>query len=169
MKVTGKAGKVTWKSSKKSVAAVSSKGVVTAKKAGKAKITATVDGCKLTCTVTVKKNEYTNAAISSSMVGYGVWYNTTKVSYDKKGQLVCKVQILNNSANNVEELRNFRITVSKSNGSTIGTYTISKKKLFIYSGSSKTITITIPKSKVKQNADLRAATPKCSGSYVYRR
>ncbi len=47
--------KVTWKSDKKSVATVSSKGVVTAKKAGTAKITATAGGKKATCKITVKK------------------------------------------------------------------------------------------------------------------
>ena len=60
-----KNAKITWKSSKKSVAKVSKKGVVTGKKAGKAKITATVKykakGSKKTkkktlkCTVTVTK------------------------------------------------------------------------------------------------------------------
>ncbi len=47
--------KVTWKSDKKSVATVSSKGVVTAKKAGTAKVTATAGGKKATCKITVKK------------------------------------------------------------------------------------------------------------------
>lgn len=170
LKVTGKAGKVTWKSSKKAVATVSSKGVVTAKKAGKAKITASVDGCKLTCTVTVKKNEYSASSASNSQAGTGVWFNTTKISYDKKGQLVCKIQIINNSLYNVEQLRDFSITVLDKNGAVIGSQKISKQSLFIYSGSNKTITITIPKSKVKKkNADLRSATPRCAGDYVYRR
>lgn len=54
LKVTGVSGKVKWKSSKKSVAVVSGKGKVTAKKAGTAKITATVKGRKLSCKVTVR-------------------------------------------------------------------------------------------------------------------
>ena len=46
-----------WKSSKAAVAAVSSKGVVTAKKKGSATITATLsDGTKLTCKITVSSN-----------------------------------------------------------------------------------------------------------------
>ena len=55
IKITGKSKKqkVKWKSSKKKVAAVSSKGVVNWKKAGKAKITATVGKKKFTCTVKV--------------------------------------------------------------------------------------------------------------------
>ncbi|MCI8408837.1 MAG: hypothetical protein HFJ09_06145 [Lachnospiraceae bacterium] len=170
LKVTGKAGKVTWKTNKKSVATVSSKGVVTAKKAGKATITASVDGCKLTCNVTVKKNEYSASSVSNSQVGYGGWFNTTKISYNKKGQLVCKIQIVNNSTYNIEELRNFNITVRDKNGAVIGSQKIGKKSIFIYSGSNKTITVTIPKNKVKKkNADLRVAVPKCSGEYLYRR
>lgn len=51
---------VEWKSSKKSVASVSKNGKVTAKKAGKAKITATVNKKSYSCTVTVKKSVLTN-------------------------------------------------------------------------------------------------------------
>lgn len=53
LKVTGTNSKITWKSSKKSVAAVDSSGVVTAKSEGKATITATVGKKKYTCEVTV--------------------------------------------------------------------------------------------------------------------
>lgn len=170
LKVTGKVGKVTWKSSKKSVATVSSKGVVAAKKAGKAKITASVDGCKLTCNVTVKKNEYSVRAASNSEVPYNeATFQVTKISYNKKGQLVCKVQILNNLIYNIEQIRNFNITVYDKNNSAIASQTVGKKNFFVYSGSKKSLTITIPKSKVKKkNADLRVSTPRCSGSVYYR-
>lgn len=47
--------KAVWKSSKPAVATVNSNGKVTAKKAGKATITATVNGKSLTCAVTVTK------------------------------------------------------------------------------------------------------------------
>lgn len=55
LKVTGTKGKVKWKSSKKSVATVSSKGRVKAKKKGSTTITAKVGKKKYTCKVTVKK------------------------------------------------------------------------------------------------------------------
>ena len=55
-KVKGKyTGKVKWSSSKKKIATVSSKGVVTAKKKGTAKVTAKVGKKKLFCNLTVKK------------------------------------------------------------------------------------------------------------------
>ncbi len=46
--------KITWKSADKSIATVSSKGVVAGKKAGKVKITATYNKTKYTATITVK-------------------------------------------------------------------------------------------------------------------
>ncbi|MEY8426885.1 Ig-like domain-containing protein [Lachnospiraceae bacterium 46-15] len=55
LKVSGTAKKVTWSSSKKSVATVSKTGKVTAKKKGTATITAKVSGKKYTCKVTVKQ------------------------------------------------------------------------------------------------------------------
>ena len=48
-------GKITWTSSNKKVAVINAKGLVTAKKAGKAKLTAKIGKTKLTCTLTVKK------------------------------------------------------------------------------------------------------------------
>lgn len=54
LNVKGTKKKIKWRSSKKSVATVSTKGKVTAKKAGSATITATVSGKKYRCKVTVK-------------------------------------------------------------------------------------------------------------------
>lgn len=53
LKVTGTKSKVTWKSSNKKVASVTSKGVVTAQSVGTANITATVNKKNYTCKVTV--------------------------------------------------------------------------------------------------------------------
>ena len=55
LKVNHAVGKVTWSSSNKKVATVSSKGKVTAKKKGTATITAKASGIKLRCKVTVVK------------------------------------------------------------------------------------------------------------------
>ena len=55
LKVSGTKKKVSWSTSKKSVATVSKAGKVTAKKAGSATITAKVGNKKLKCKVTVKK------------------------------------------------------------------------------------------------------------------
>lgn len=55
LKLSKKKGKIKWTSSKKKIASVNAKGVVKAKKAGKATITATMKGKKYKCKVTVKK------------------------------------------------------------------------------------------------------------------
>lgn len=60
LKVKGTSEKVKWGSSKKTVAAVNNKGKVTAKKAGKATITAKVNKKTYRCKVTVK-NPYLNS------------------------------------------------------------------------------------------------------------
>lgn len=54
LKVKKASGKVKWTSGKKSVATVSSKGKVSCKKQGKAKITAKIGSKKLICRLTVK-------------------------------------------------------------------------------------------------------------------
>lgn len=54
LKISGTKKKVTWKSNKPAVVSVNSKGKITAKKEGTAKVTAKVGGKKYTCTVTVK-------------------------------------------------------------------------------------------------------------------
>lgn len=56
LKVNNTKDKVTWKSSNKKVATVSSKGLVKGVKQGEATITATVGKKKLTCKITVKKS-----------------------------------------------------------------------------------------------------------------
>lgn len=59
LKISGTKSKAKWSSSKKSVATVTSKGTVTAKKKGFATITAKIGNKKYTCKVTVK-NPYLN-------------------------------------------------------------------------------------------------------------
>lgn len=67
LKVSGTKSKVKWSSSKKSIAMVSSDGEVTAKKVGKATITATTNGKKYKCKVTVKKLEISDVYIEANL------------------------------------------------------------------------------------------------------
>ena len=64
LKVSGTKKAVKWKTSNKKVATVSSKGKVTAKKAGSATITAKVSGKSYKCKVTVK---ISNSTVCSSL------------------------------------------------------------------------------------------------------
>ncbi len=67
LKIKGTNESVTWKSSNKSVSSVSSKGVVKAKKAGKATITATCGKYTLKCKVTVEKKPVTYSFLAKKL------------------------------------------------------------------------------------------------------
>lgn len=155
-----------WSSRKTSVAKVDSKGKVTAKKTGKATITATLeDGTKLKCTVTVKANKFSASKLSVSEVTYGKWgMEAYSASFDSRGNLVIKVRIANNTYGRLTEIRGLKITAKDGNGKTIGTYSVSKKSISVPAGSTKDVTFTISKSKLKKKtADLRNATITCDG------
>ena len=89
LKATGTKGKITWTSSKKSVATVSSKGVVKAKKKGTAVITVKYGkNKKLTCKVTVKQ------PVKS------IKLNKTSATLKKGSSLTLKAAVAPSSANN---------------------------------------------------------------------
>lgn len=71
--VTGESKKITWKSTKPSVATVSKSGKVTAKKAGQTTITAQANGKTAKCKITVKKNPVKD-------IKTGMYSNFTSVS-----------------------------------------------------------------------------------------
>lgn len=94
--------KVKWSSNNKSVATVSSKGNVKAKKAGKAIITAKVGKNKLKCNITVKK---TNISKTTLTIKYGnkaaltlinarknvAWFSeNTQIAYVENGYVLAK-------------------------------------------------------------------------------
>lgn len=113
LKVSGSKSSVKWTTSKKSVATVSTKGVVTAKKAGSATITATVSKKKYTCKVTVIekfnattaskniKSELTDTgkgviAILKNTNKYPVSLDATLVYMDANGKAIGKTSSHNN-------------------------------------------------------------------------
>ena len=99
-KVTGSSSKVKWKSSNSSIAAVNSKGKITAKKAGNCKITATVNGRKTTCIITVKndlslfKKEFPKASWWSKSWKYSFHVSGNKIVIGNTyGKIVKKYKI----------------------------------------------------------------------------
>ena len=164
--------RITYKSSNAKVAAVNSKGKVTAKKKGTATITVkTSTGFTIPCKVIVKDNVYTvrKVAVSALPAGsFGV--NVYKMSYDKKGNLVLKARMLNNRGYKAKYLKNFKITVKNDKGKKIGVYSAKKLTINLKSGKSKAYTFKIKKSKlkIKKTQDLRNASyPKSTGKYYY--
>lgn len=170
LKVTDAPGKVTWKSSKTSVATVSSKGVVKAKKAGKVTITATSGNQKVSCKVTVKKNVYTSTKLTLNNINrYDVAGHAHKAYY-KGGKIVCSFNIVNNTTRKVSQFKTITITVKTSGGATIAKQTFKNVKgTSMGSYSKKTKTLTIAKKNVKKkSADLRNAIVVIDGNYTYR-
>lgn len=92
LKVKGTKKKVTWKSSNKKVATVSKNGKVTAKKKGKATITATVSGKKYNCKVTVKEIALKSISLNKTSLTLdagkeyklNVKYNPSNTTVNKK-------------------------------------------------------------------------------------
>lgn len=157
---------ITWSSNKTSVATVSSKGVITAKKAGTAIITATVGQEKLTCKVTVQKNVYKREKVKVSETDKGfVTPQIYNVSY-KNDTIVCKVNIINRADRKVKSLENIVITIKDQNGKTIAKQKFSKKAVSVSKGKSKTVTFTISKKNVKnKKADLVYADCAVTGQW----
>lgn len=85
LKISGTTKKVTWSSNKKSVATVSKKGLVTAKAAGTATITAKVNNKKYTCKITVKEvqNSYLeNAPFEAKELQFGAYSTVIPTSLE---------------------------------------------------------------------------------------
>lgn len=159
-----------WSSSKTAVATVDQKGKVTAKKAGKATISAKLDnGQTVKCVVTVKANKYTASKLTTSDVTYGnCAMSAYSASFDSKGNLVIKTRFVNNDYYKVVSLENIKIVVRDGNGKLVGKYTAKKKSVSIPSHATKDLSFTISKSSLnKKTADLRNSTIVCDGTYVY--
>ena len=122
LRVKGTNKKAVWKSTDRNVAAVSGKGLVRAKKTGKAKIIAAVGGKKYMCAVTVLSNEFwgitshEDAAMSSP----GVAYFVSKLSYSD-GNLVCEGFFRNTTQIDIPAGTAYTITVSDEKNRILGT------------------------------------------------
>lgn len=156
LKLTGK-GKITWKSSNKKIATVSKKGVVTAKKAGTATITATCNGKKATCKVKVKKNECKLESYSTKASSYA--YNQTllgfkKIKRDSKGNYVLSGHLINTFGSSTSYAKNLVIKVYR-NDKLIAKQTFKRWNVRVGARSSKAITLTIKKKNIrKKKTDL---------------
>lgn len=175
IKVKNNSAKITWNSTNKAVATVSSNGKIKAKNIGTATIKARIAGSEepLTCKITVVKNEYLGSKktmldvpIDRTMV------NVYKASYDKKGNIILKARVLNRYDYKISYIKNFKIQLRTNGGKLIGTYSAKKaKNVNAESSHIKTCTFKIKKSKLKiKMTDLRnIKTPKASGTIYYTR
>lgn len=170
LRVSDNTGAVSWKSSKPSIATVNSKGRVSAKKTGKCTVTASVDGKKLKCTVTVKDNKYSAGKLSNSDIpdGSASW-EAFSAFYDSAGNLVIKCRMVNNSGHYSEYLRNLNVKVKTADKKTAAVYKASKMNLYVADYGYKDFRITIKKAdlSIKNKIDLRNASVTTDGKYGY--
>lgn len=166
LSVKNASGKIKWKSSKPSVAKVNGSGKVTAKKAGKTTVSATSGGKTVRCSVVVKRNVYTYTAPNTSNTTYGTTtFGVYRASY-QNGNLVCKMKIVNRTPYKVTKVK-YTVKAYTGNGKLIG-QKAEKRNVTIPSGSSHTVTVTIPKSKLKKkSANLREAAINVSNPVYY--
>lgn len=137
LKVTGSTKKITWSSSKKSVATVSSTGTITAKAEGEATITAKVNSKKYICQVTVvdsnKKVEAFNPKTVAKQVKVIDEYTWSTDYYN-----YIAIVIKNNSKYVLEP--SIQLKLKDSNGKTVGVkndsenaFGIGSEMVFIFS------------------------------------
>lgn len=92
LKVSGTSSKVTWSTSNKNIATISTTGKVTTKAPGKVTIYATVAGKKLSCTVTVVKISSTSITLTKGQsITLKVSGTTGKVSWSTNNSTVTSV------------------------------------------------------------------------------
>lgn len=160
LKLKNAKGKIKWKSSNKSVAKVSSKGVVTARKKGTAKIYATYEGKKYTCRITVKYAPLKSIVIENGNSGMILEGKKFVLSVTTKPDYYENLIKFASSNTNVATVDEFGVVTAKSvgiatikayYGSRSATYTLSvyrdvlftnKNTVCIKKGSSDVFTIT---------------------------
>ena len=96
LRVNGGDGAIKWKSSKKKVATVNSKGVITPKKKGTTVITATRNGYTMTCKVKVVENKYSESVDKNARnYEYGEPVEMLSKIYFKGKTMIAEIYIMN--------------------------------------------------------------------------
>ncbi len=137
-----------WSSGNEKIATVDSTGKLTAKKKGKATISAKLnDGRTLKYKVTVVENVYKAKKISLKDVAKGkVAFEIYKIFGDKKGNLVMKAKCVSRLSQKLPEFSNLKIELKDNKGNTVGTYKKDSLKMNLTPDSSKEFTLVLKKS-----------------------
>lgn len=120
LKISGTKKKVTWKTSDKKIATVSTNGLVKGIKSGKATISAKVGKKTYKCKVTVKLNQFKQSSPSLKKLESGYIHFYPMKVYYSKGKLYYKARIYNRKPFRVSRLSNIRIAVTAPDGSAEG-------------------------------------------------
>lgn len=156
-------------SSNKAVAVVTNKGKITAKKNGSATIKVTLTNKKvLSCKVKVVSNQYSAKKITVDNSVYNIKdMKVYQASFDKKGNLQIKFQLVNNSTGKIVNIKNLKVVAK--NKKTYASYTVKNYKVSVDSFKDRSYTVTIPKSKLKmpqKKIDLRTSKISITGKMV---
>ena len=168
LKMTGTSSKVKWSSTNNSVASVSSKGVVTAKKVGTAKIKATVKGKTYTCKMTVKNNSWKYLGNIANIFDWqklhfcnqNLAFNMVKarpyqLSYNSKGQLTAKIAVFNATPGRNYYLSKIRIILkSQSDNRIFAEGTVTRNNYRIQPMTYDIISITFNSNQTKKVVNL---------------
>lgn len=142
-------------SSNKSVATVTNKGKITAKKNGTATIKVKLtSGKTLSCKVTVVGNSFKAAKADIQDIPY----NTAEMraysaAFDKKGNIVVKFMTVNNNYGTISGISNFKVTMKNSKKTTTAIFKKASFAASVPSYKSAAYTVTIPKSCLKTSKD----------------
>lgn len=173
LKLSGK-GKISWTSSNKKVAVVSSKGKVTAKSQGKATITAKRGGKKYTCKITVRANQKSFSLYSSRVSDYpsdSIYIEVTKI-YKSGGKYVAECMLTNNSYGKVYAISSADICVY-AGGNLFLSKSVRNMQVTVPPYGRKTIKLTFSGGEIhKKGVDLPQTSLKCTfsngvASYTY--
>lgn len=173
LKLSGK-GKISWTSSNKKVAVVSSKGKVTAKSQGKATITAKRGGKKYTCKITVRDNKKSFPLYSSKVSDYpsnNIYIEVTKI-YKSGGSYVAECMITNNNYGKIQEITSADINVY-AGGNLFLSKSVRNMRVTVLPYGRKTIKLTFRGGEIhKKGVDLPQAGLKGTisngvASYIY--
>lgn len=156
-------------SSNTSVATVTKKGIITAKNNGnttiKVKLT---NGKTLSCKVKVVPNQFTASKATVDNSEYNICaLKVYNASFDKKGNLVVKFKLVNNSSGKIINIRKLKVVAK--NKKTYASYSLDNFKVSVNSFSDKSYSVTIPKSKLKMDnkkIDLRTSKISITGNMV---
>lgn len=161
LKIAYSSKSVRWSSSRSSVASVSSGGKITARKAGTATITATVDGYRLKCTVTVKANAHSySVSKDTDDYPYGAVVTMGKLYYSGSTIYMDAYVINNYYSMKLKKLSNVDIEVyDEATGTVIARKNFSTITVNLSAGKIKKVTLKFSGSATKMKTyDLRVNT-----------
>ncbi|MDO4476121.1 MAG: leucine-rich repeat protein [Lachnospiraceae bacterium] len=150
LSMLGGTGKITWKTSNAKVVKVTSKGKLTALKAGKATISVTRNKKTTKCKVTVRKNQVSYKVSKNARdYRYGEPVGALSKAYFSNGKLVVDMWVMNARWYYARYFSWWKVNIYTRDGRLLATKKFKNIPLNLSAFSSKKVTLTFPASAVK--------------------